>query len=65
MSTNNVSRAADIAAAGSIASASVSWVGTANEILQLVATVIAIVAGLFAIFVHHAKLKKYRDHEHD
>lgn len=61
----NTQRAADIAAAGSIASASVSWLGTANEVLQLVATVIAIVAGLFAVLVHHARLKQFRDRKHD
>jgi hypothetical protein len=39
-----------MAAPTSVISAGVSWLSTANEVLQIIATIIAIVAGLMAIY---------------
>jgi hypothetical protein len=50
-------RAADAAAAGSIAAAGTSWLSNANEIVTLLAGLIAIVAGSFAIAVHIRSLR--------
>ena len=49
---------ADIAAATSVGTASWTWIANANDVLQLVATVIAIVAGLYAISYHRKKIKE-------
>jgi hypothetical protein len=53
-----VERVGDVAAAGSVTAASVSWMTQANEIISLVAGLIAIAAGCFAIAVHLKNLKK-------
>ena len=58
MSAHNLPRAADAAAAGSVAAAGASWLSHANEIISLVAGLIAIVAGCFAIAVHFKKLRR-------
>jgi hypothetical protein len=54
-------RAADAAAAGSVAAAGTSWLSHANEFISLLAGCIAIVAGLFAIAVHLRTLRGQRD----
>jgi peptidoglycan biosynthesis protein MviN/MurJ (putative lipid II flippase) len=53
-----VDRVGDVAAAGSVTAASVSWMTQANEIISLVAGLIAIAAGCFAIAVHFKNLRK-------
>jgi hypothetical protein len=53
-----VDRVGDVAAAGSVTAASVSWMTQANEIISLIAGLIAIAAGLFAIAVHLKNLRK-------
>ena len=58
MSAHNVQRAADAAAAGSVAAAGASWLSHANEIISLVAGLIAIIAGCFAIAVHFKNLRR-------
>lgn len=56
--TPPVERVGDIAAAGSVTAASVSWMTQANEVISLIAGLIAIAAGLFAIAVHLKNLRK-------
>lgn len=51
-------RVADVAAGASVTAASVSWISQANEIISLIAGLIAIAAGMFAIAVHYRNLKK-------
>lgn len=51
-------RVADVAAGASVTAASVSWISQANEIISLIAGLIAIAAGMFAIAVHYKNLKK-------
>lgn len=52
--------AGDIAALGSAATAGWTWIATANEVLQLVATAVAIVAGIYAIVWHRVRIEKIR-----
>lgn len=47
--------AADVSAAASAGLASVTWMADLNELLQLVATVVAILAGLGAAWWHFEK----------
>jgi hypothetical protein len=56
--TTEPERVADIAAGASVTAASVSWISHANEIISLVAGLIAIAAGMFAIAVHYRNLRK-------
>ena len=56
--TPQIERVGDVAAAGSVTAASVSWLSQANEIISLIAGIIAIAAGLFAIAVHFKNLRK-------
>jgi len=49
--------AADLAAAVSGAGAAVSWIATANDVLQLIATSVAIVAGIYAIHWHKVRIR--------
>lgn len=57
---------ADAAAGFSIAGSSFAWIGAANEILTLIATVSAIFTAIFAIRYHHTARKKLLDEEdHD
>lgn len=56
--THPVDRVADVAAAGSVTAAGVSWLSQANEIISLIAGLIAIAAGMFAIAVHLKNLRK-------
>lgn len=51
-------RVADGAAAVSVSAATMSWVSEVNALLQLVATVVAIIAGIFAIIVHWRRLQR-------
>ena len=53
--------AGDIAAAGSAATAGWTWIATANEVLQLFATAVAIVAGVYAIVWHRVRIKQVRE----
>ena len=54
--------AADVAALVSGGGAVVSWITVANDILQLVATAIAIVAGIYAVRWHKFRLEQGRKH---
>ena len=56
--TPQIERVGDVAAAGSVTAASVSWMTQANEIISLLAGLIAICAGCFAIAVHFKNLRK-------
>ena len=47
---------ADIAAAGAGVTATWTWVAHVNDILQLVATAVAIVAGFYAIKWHRVRI---------
>ena len=49
---------ADIAAAGSIGTAGWTWLANANDILQLIATIVAIISGIYAIRHYHKKIKE-------
>ena len=51
-------RASDAAVASSAVSAGVSWLSQANEIVSLLAGVIAICAGVFAIVVHALNIRE-------
>lgn len=55
-----VQRAADAAAAGSVTLWGFTSVAHVNEIVQLIAGVVAIVAGGFAIAVHWKRLRSKR-----
>lgn len=54
------SAAADAAALVSGSAAATSWLTTANEVLQLGATAVAIVAGLYAIKWHRTRIAEVR-----
>lgn len=54
--------AADAAAALSGSAAAYSWLNVANDILQLVATVVAIIAGLYALRWHRFRLVEGKRH---
>lgn len=56
---------ADVAAATSVSTAGWTWISSANEVLQLVATVIAIVTGLYAIRYHRRKIKELERKDDD
>ena len=62
MSASTHGLAADVAAMVSGGGALVSWLTVANDILQLAATAIAIVAGLYAVRWHRFRLKEGRRH---
>lgn len=64
MSTTRTAQgmAADIAAAVSGGGALASWLAVANDIMQLVATTIAIIAGLYALRWHRFRLQQGRKH---
>ena len=49
--------AADLAAAVSGTGAAASWIATANGVLQLVATSVAIVAGIYAVRWHKVRIR--------
>jgi len=50
-------RIADASAAAAVAIASTTWIAQLNEILQLVATCVAIVAGGAAAYYHITKAR--------
>ena len=52
--------AADTAAGVSVASAGYAWLGTANEVVQLAAGLVAIVAGAAAAWWHFERIKETR-----
>jgi hypothetical protein len=52
--------AADVAAGTSITAAGWSWIAPVNEILTLIATVIAIISGVYAIRYHAKKTKELK-----
>jgi poly(3-hydroxybutyrate) depolymerase len=54
--------AADFAAAVSGGGAVASWLAVANDLLQLIATAIAIVAGLYALRWHKFRLEQGKKH---
>jgi hypothetical protein len=56
-SANPQQISADIAAATSTAGAGWAWLAHVNEILTLIATLVAIVSGLYAIRYHARKRK--------
>jgi 4-amino-4-deoxy-L-arabinose transferase-like glycosyltransferase len=49
--------AGDMATITSLSSALFSWLGTANEVAQLIGSIIAIVAGILAIIIYVKRLK--------
>jgi predicted small integral membrane protein len=49
---------ANIAAGTSVASASLAWMAQANEIASFLASVVAIVAGIFAIVHYYRALRR-------
>ena len=49
---------ADIAAVVSASAATLSWIEQVNGILQIIATTVAIVAGLYAIRWHKIRINK-------
>ena len=51
---------ADLSALSSGVAASLSWVAPLTDLLQLVATGIAIVTGIYAIRWHRARLRELR-----
>jgi len=57
--------AADLAAATSAGAASVSWLVTANMALQTIATLVAIVAGLYAIRWHRVRIANVTEKKDD
>ncbi len=58
MKINAQSITADVAAAGSISTAGYTWIAQLTPILQLIATVVAIVAGIYAIMVYRKRLRE-------
>lgn len=64
MSNKFISQAQDIAGdlafAGSASVAGFTWVAQVNEILQMVATAVAIVAGVYAIVWHKVRIADAR-----
>lgn len=50
-------RAADVAAGVSVAAAGTSWISQANEVVSLIGSVIAIMAGIGAMVVHYLNVR--------
>jgi len=55
MMKNSQTIAADVSAAASAGLASVTWIAELNDVLQLVATIVAIMAGMGAAWWHFEK----------
>lgn len=53
---------ADGAAVGSAAFAGFSWIAPLNEVFTLIATLVAIIAGIYAIQWHRFRLQQGRRH---
>lgn len=51
------SAVADVMAAASASAAGISWIAPLNEFMQLVATGVAIIAGVYAIKWHRLRIK--------
>lgn len=51
---------ADVAAGISAGSAGYAWLGTANEVVQLLAGIVAIAAGIAALRFHLVKTKEVK-----
>lgn len=49
-------------AASSAGIAGLTWVAALNDVLQLIATAVAIIAGLYAVAWHRFRLKEGRRH---
>ena len=49
--------AGDVAFAGSASVAGFTWIAQLNELLQLLATTVAIVAGIYAIIWHKVRIR--------
>lgn len=54
-------KTADAAAAVAATSAVLSWIGPASLILQLLATIVAIVSGCFAAYYYWTKARALKD----
>lgn len=52
---------ADAGAAASATLASITWIANLNDVLQLVATLVAIVAGISAAWWHVEKAREARE----
>lgn len=52
---------AKLAAASSAGIAGVTWLATLNDVLQLVATVIGIIAGIYAIVWHRVRIEEVKN----
>lgn len=57
--------AADVAAMVSTTGAAFTWIAQVNDALQLVATGVAIVAGIYAIKWHRVRIKGAQEKQHD
>lgn len=51
-------RAADVASGVSVAAASTSWIAQTNEVLALLGSLIAIIAGIGAMVVHYFNIRE-------
>lgn len=58
---NASEKVADVAAATTITGAGWSWISTANEILTLVATIVAIAVGIATLVFHVKRIKQMKD----
>lgn len=56
---------ADIAAATSGTGAAFTWIAQVNDVLQLVATAVAIVAGIYAIRWHKVRIDNAKERRGD
>lgn len=52
-------------AASSAGIAGWTWIATANDLLQLVATAIGIIAGVYAIVWHRVRINEVKRKEHE
>lgn len=51
---------AKAAAAGSAGIAGLTWIATLNDVLQLVATAVGIIAGVYAIVWHRVRIEEVK-----
>jgi hypothetical protein len=63
ISDQAMQRSADAATAIAVVGTGYSWISQANEILQLVATMVAIVSGGFAAYYYFTKARSLKDDE--
>lgn len=57
---NTAAKVADAAAAATVGAAGMSWVAEANEIMTLVATVVATLVGVATLAYHYERWKALR-----